>query len=111
MSQTNLEIQNLVKEISKSATRVYSELGAGHEKAIYRDAISVELQDKGFTVKTEAPVSIRYNTSKGKDMIVGSGKIDLFLSCYVPHNNSLCLIDKEVLNYYRQLLNKQGGKQ
>jgi len=31
--------------------------------------------------------------------------------CYVPHNNSLCLIDKEVLNYYRQLLNKQGGKQ
>jgi len=31
--------------------------------------------------------------------------------CYIPHNNSLCLIDKEVLNYYRQLLNKQGGKQ
>jgi len=33
------------------------------------------------------------------------------VNCYIPHNNSLCLIDKEVLNYYRQLLNKQGGKQ
>jgi len=33
------------------------------------------------------------------------------IKCYIPHNNSLCLIDKEVLNYYRQLLNKQGGKQ
>jgi len=32
-------------------------------------------------------------------------------NCYIPHNNSLCLIDKEVLNYFRQLLNKQGGKQ
>jgi len=37
--------------------------------------------------------------------------IKVFVSCYIPHNNSLCLIDKEVLNYYRQLLNKQGGKQ
>jgi len=33
------------------------------------------------------------------------------IMCYIPHNNSLCLIDKEVLNYYRRLLNKQGGKQ
>jgi len=38
-------------------------------------------------------------------------KLFLMIICYIPHNNSLCLIDKEVLNYYRQLLNKQGGKQ
>ena len=53
-------------------------MGSGHEEAIYRDAMSLELQDRGFRVKTEAPVSIRYKTKKGKEMIVGCGKIDLY---------------------------------
>ena len=67
------------KVIIAAAKYVYSTLGAGHEEAIYRDAMSIELQDRGFTVKTEAPVSIKYRSKKGKDMIVGSGKIDLYL--------------------------------
>jgi hypothetical protein len=29
--------------------------------------MSVELQDRGYTVKTEAPISIRYKTKKGKE--------------------------------------------
>ena len=41
--------------------------------------MSVELQDRGYTVKTEAPISIKYKTKKGKEMIVGSGKIDLYI--------------------------------
>ena len=41
--------------------------------------MSIELQDRGFTVKTEAPVSIKYRSKKGKNMIVGSGKIDLYI--------------------------------
>ena len=67
------------KAIIDAAIYVYKTLGAGHEEAIYRDAMSIELQDRGFTVKTEAPVSIKYKSKKGKDMIVGSGKIDLYL--------------------------------
>jgi len=67
------------KAIIDAAKYVYKTLGAGHEEAIYRDAMSIELQDRGFTVKTEAPVSIKYRSKKGKDMIVGSGKIDLYL--------------------------------
>ena len=67
------------KTIKQVAVIVYDKLGPGHEEATYRDAMSVELQDRGYTVKTEAPVSIRYKTKKGKDMIVGSGKIDLYL--------------------------------
>ena len=67
------------KTIIDAAKYVYSTLGAGHEEAIYRDALSIELQDRGFTVKTEAPVSIKYKSKKGKDMIVGSGKIDLYI--------------------------------
>jgi|TARA_B100002003_G_scaffold196050_1_gene186110 GxxExxY protein len=55
-------------------------MGAGHEEAIYRDALCMELQDKGYTIKTEAPVSITYTTSKGRKMIVGSGKVDLYIS-------------------------------
>ncbi len=67
------------KAIINAANYVYSALGTGHEEAIYRDAMSIELQDRGFTIKTEAPVSIRYRSKKGKDMIVGSGKIDLYI--------------------------------
>ena len=67
------------KAIIDAAKYVYSTLGAGHEEAIYRDAMSIELQDRGFTVKTEAPISIKYKSKKGKEMIVGSGKIDLYI--------------------------------
>ena len=67
------------RTIKQVANYVYNKLGPGHEEAIYRDAMSVELQDRGYTVKTEAPISIRYTTKKGKDMIVGSGKIDLYI--------------------------------
>tara|TARA_B100001964_G_C13941901_1_gene469322 strand:- start:106 stop:522 length:417 start_codon:yes stop_codon:yes gene_type:complete len=69
----------MIKTIKEVAKYVYTILGAGHEEATYRDAMSIELQDRGYTVKTEAPVSIRYKTRKGKKMIVGSGKIDLYL--------------------------------
>ena len=49
-------------------------------KKLYRDAMNIELQDRGYTVKTEAPVSIKYKTKKGKEMIVGGEKIDLYLT-------------------------------
>ena len=68
-------MNRIIKQVAKY---VYSKLGSGHEEAIYRDAMSLELQDRGFRVKTEAPVSIRYKTKKGKEMIVGCGKIDLY---------------------------------
>ena len=69
----------MIRTIKQVAKYVYKTLGAGHEEAIYRDAMSIELQDRGYTVKTEAPVSIQYTTKKGKKMIVGRGGIDLFI--------------------------------
>ena len=69
----------MIRTIKQVAKYVYETLGAGHEEAIYRDAMSVELQDRGYTVKTEAPISIQYTTKKGKKMIVGRGGIDLFI--------------------------------
>ena len=56
----------MIRTIKQVAKYVYKTLGPGHEEAIYRDAMSVELQDRGYTVKTEAPVSIQYTTKKGK---------------------------------------------
>ena len=70
----------MIRTIKQVAKHVYDTLGPGHEEAIYRDAMSIELQDRGYTVKTEAPVSIRYKTKKGKEMIVGGAKIDLYIT-------------------------------
>jgi len=70
----------MIRTIKQVAVYVYNTLGPGHEEAIYRDAMSVELQDRGYTVKTEAPVSIRYKTKKGKEMIVGGAKVDVYVT-------------------------------
>jgi len=71
--------ESIVKEIKEVSQRVYSSLGAGHEEAIYRDAMSVELQERGYTVKTEMPVEVKYQTSTGRNITVGMAKVDLYL--------------------------------
>ena len=40
----------MIKTIKQVAVYVYESLGPGHEEAIYRDAMSVELQDRGYTM-------------------------------------------------------------
>jgi len=83
----------MIRTIKQVAKYVYKTLGAGHEEAIYRDAMSVELQDRGYTVKTEAPVSIQYTTKKGKKMIVGRGGIDL----YIVKENKYAVIELKAI--------------
>ena len=83
----------MIRTIKQVAKYVYETLGAGHEEAIYRDAMSVELQDRGYTVKTEAPVSIQYTTKKGKKMIVGRGGIDL----YIVKENKYAVIELKAI--------------
>jgi hypothetical protein len=41
----------LIRTIKQVAKYVYKTLGAGHEEAIYRDAMSVELQDRVWIPK------------------------------------------------------------
>lgn len=81
-------------DIKKSAKRVYETLGAGHEEAVYRDAMSVELQEMGYVVKTERPVEIKYTTSKGKEITIGSGKIDI----YVESNNENAVVELKTVS-------------
>ena len=93
----------MIRTFKQVAKYVYETLGPGHEEAIYRDAMSVELQDRGYTVKTEAPISIRYKTNKGKEMIVGSGKIDLFVS----KGNNYSVIELKTVG---RILKEKGNK-
>ena len=93
----------MIRTFKQVAKYVYETLGPGHEEAIYRDAMSVELQDRGYTVKTEAPISIRYKTNKGKEMIVGSGKIDLF----VTKGNNYFVVELKTVG---RILKEKGNK-
>ena len=38
----------MIRTIKQVAKYVYNTLGAGHEEAIYRDAMSLDLQEKGY---------------------------------------------------------------
>ena len=73
------KLSSIEYDVIELAKRVYETLGAGHEEAIYREAMNIELQDNGYIVKTEMPVSIKYRTSKGKEIIIGSAKADLYI--------------------------------
>ena len=79
----------MIRTIKQVAKYVYETLGAGHEEAIYRDAMSVELQDRGYTVKTEAPVSIQYTTKKGKFGAVKIGDTKKFDHWFLTKNTPM----------------------
>lgn len=66
-----------MNEIKNIAKHLYETLGPGHKDKTYRDAIALELQDKGYTVKIETPSNISYTTRNGKTMIIGSEKVDI----------------------------------
>ncbi len=68
---------SIESDIEETAKRVYKELGAGHQEVTYREAMSIELQDRGYMVKTEMPVGIKYTTKTGKVVIVGDSRADL----------------------------------
>lgn len=75
-----MAISEIESNIEETAKRVYKELGAGHQEAIYREAMSIELQDRGYIVKTEMPVSIKYTTAKHKKVItIGDSRVDLYV--------------------------------
>jgi len=67
------------KEIFEVAKRVYETLGPGHEEVVYREAMSIELQDRGYLVKTEMPVNVPYKTSSGKEVAIGATRVDLYI--------------------------------
>ena len=55
------------KKITEIARHVYKTLGPCHAESIYRDAMSIQLQEEGCIVKTEAPISIYFTTKNKKN--------------------------------------------
>lgn len=67
----------LQKKIKEIAQYVYESLGPSHAEGIYRDAMSIQLQEEGYIVKTEAPVSITFITKKKKEMDKSNEKTNI----------------------------------
>ena len=51
---------DLTRRIVGAFYAVYFELGYGFLESVYRNALSVELRDRGLTVEVEAPIAITY---------------------------------------------------
>lgn len=81
ISHGNLEgsVGGIKSDIEMIAKEVYRNLGAGHQEAIYREAMCMELQERDYIVKTEMPISIKHTTMKGKEIIIGARRADLYV--------------------------------
>ena len=104
----------LQKKIKEIAQYVYESLGPGHAEGIYRDAMSIQLQEEGYIVKTEAPVSITFITKKKKEMIVGNGRIDLLIQSKTKKNEKITNIfiqePKPFINNYKFIKGFEEGE-
>jgi GxxExxY protein len=74
----NIEFFKIQEEITEVARIVYDQLGSGHRENVYQEAMNIELQERGWMVKTEMPVAIDYTTTKGLNITIGHGRTDLY---------------------------------
>jgi len=72
-----VNVKETARDIIDITNRIYSKLKAGLSESTYRDAISAELELKGWQVQTEAPVIYKYKLPNGTVVPVGSGRIDI----------------------------------
>ncbi|MCR9295847.1 MAG: GxxExxY protein [bacterium] len=66
--------QDITEKIIGSAFEVYNTLGYGFLEKVYKNAMQVELIQRGLTCQTEAPIKVRY-----KQVVVGEYFADLFV--------------------------------
>jgi GxxExxY protein len=64
----------LTHSIIGAAFEVHRQLGAGFLESVYGRALTIELQSRGHTVQSEAPLTVHY-----KSQAVGSFKADLLV--------------------------------
>lgn len=58
--------------IESAAARVWRELGAGHDEAIYRTALALALSEEQLLVKEEVPIPVYFG-----ETCVGVGRADI----------------------------------
>ncbi|MBR5653351.1 MAG: GxxExxY protein [Prevotella sp.] len=94
-----MDVEKLIKEILDSAREVRKELKQGFEEKVYKNALFLELKDRGLSVMTEVEYDVRY-----KNRIVGQYKADMVVDDSVvvelKANNSLCAANEvQLVNY------------
>ena len=68
----NMNIEDLIKQIIQCAYNVRMKLSAGFLESVYRNALLIELNDKGLKVDNEVPINVYYN-----NVIVGEFRADI----------------------------------
>ena len=69
-----MEIKELCNVIVECAKEVRSRLTPGYEEKIYKNAMFIELRERGITVETEVPFTVRY-----KDHLIGEYRTDMIV--------------------------------
>ncbi len=62
----------LIETIVECAKTVRSQLTPGFEEKVYKNAMFIEMRDRGIDIETEVPFNVYY-----KDHVVGSYKADM----------------------------------
>ena len=67
-----MNVEDLIKLIVQCAYNVRMKLAAGFLESVYRNALLIELNDKGLKVDNEVPINVYYN-----NVIVGEFRADI----------------------------------
>ncbi len=70
-----MDTPELINVIADCAKEVRKYLTPGFEEKVYKNAMFIELRDKGLCIETEVPFNVVY-----KNMIVGSYKADMIIN-------------------------------
>ena len=97
-----------MKLLKNIANKVYQQLKPGHTERIYHKAFEIELRNHNIPYETEKEILYKYYCTKGKEYVLGMGKIDIFIK---DDNNPIILelkatTDKEIKETYKDQLRK-----
>lgn len=67
--------KEITEQIIGAAFEVYRHLGYGFLESVYKEAMLVEIAQRGLKVQKESPLQVKY-----KGVIVGEFKADLFVA-------------------------------
>ena len=70
-----MEIKELCNVIVECAKEVRSRLTPGYEEKIYKNAMFIELRERGITVETEVPFTVNY-----KNHLIGEYRADIIVA-------------------------------
>ena len=93
--------KEITKEIINAAHTIHNELGYGFLEKVYRNALVIELQKKGFSVEPEKPMKVKYDNQLVGDYfadIVVDNKVIVEVKATEKHNPAF---EAQLLHYLK----------